>query len=176
MKRLILMRHAKTEPWYQGAHDEGRALLPRGKQDARLVASELEQRGWSPDLVLLSSARRTRETWAAMHEFFPNARHLVLETLYLAGTSTLETQLREYEDTPTLMVLGHNPGMHDLAAGLSSFAGSINQKAALTLAAKMPTAAAALFEAGQAGPFEAALLRLQDYIIAKKLRVDPNEA
>jgi len=170
MKRLILMRHAKTEPWYQGTDDEGRALLPRGQRDAVLVADELKRRDWHPDQVLLSSARRTRETWNAMKPQLPNAQHQVREDLYLAGTSGLEDAINEYQGTSSLMLIGHNPGIHDLAAGISRRAGSINQKAALILASKMPTGAAALFEASDASHFDLEAFRLQDFIIAKKLR------
>lgn len=170
MKRLILMRHAKTEPWYQGGDDESRALLPRGKHDAGLVAAELKARGWVPDLVLISSARRTRETWLSMKDYFPGTERQVFEDLYLAGTSTLESMIKEHASTRALMLIGHNPGMHDLAAGLSSRAGSVHQKAAMTLASKMPTSAAALFETVTPGPFQPDAFRLQDYIIAKRLR------
>jgi phosphohistidine phosphatase len=170
MKRLILMRHAKTEPWYQGGDDESRALLPRGKSDAACVAAELKGRGWLPDLVLISSARRTRETWVAMKDFFPGTKRQIFEDLYLAGTSTLEQMIQAYAASQTLMLIGHNPGMHDLAAGLSSRAGARHQKAAMALASKMPTSAAALFETHTPGPFQTDMFRLQDYIIAKKLR------
>lgn len=173
MKRLILMRHAKTEPWYQGSDDAGRALLARGKSDAQLVAADLKTRGWLPDQVLISSARRTRETWAEMKLALPEARSEVLDGLYLAGTSALEAAISAHQACQTLMVLGHNPGIHDLAAGISSRGGSVNQPAAFMLASKMPTAAAALFEAHgpqDASAFDFSLLRLQDFIIAKKLR------
>jgi len=164
------MRHAKTEPWFQGSDDEGRALLPRGKSDAGLMAAELKARKWCPDQVLISSARRTRETWAEMKPFMPEAHYSVSEDLYLAGTSALEQAIEAHQDHETLMILGHNPGIHDLAAGMSSRAGTVNQKAALTLASKMPTAAAALFEASQNGPFDTSIFRLQDFVVAKRLR------
>ena len=170
MKRLILMRHAKTEPWYQGVDDESRALLGRGRQDAKLVAAALQARNWFPDFVLMSTARRTRETWKAMADYFPDARTEVMEELYLAGTSALATAVRAHEVLETVMVLGHNPGIHDFAMGISSVAGSVNQKAALTLSEKMPTAVTALFEADEEGAFQPEAFRLQDFIIAKKLR------
>ena len=135
MIRLVLMRHAKTEPWYQGVMDEARALLPRGRKDAKLIADELKARQWLPDFVLMSTARRTRETWAAMSDEFPDARTEVMEDLYLAGTSALKAAVRDYETVPTVMVLGHNPGIHDFAMGISSQAGGVNQNAALTLSA-----------------------------------------
>lgn len=170
MKRLILMRHAKTEPWFQGTDDESRALLPRGKSDAGLVADALVEQDWVPDLVLVSSARRTRETWNMMAAAFGEARFIVLDELYLAGTVVLKEVIRAHQNEQTLMLLGHNPGMHDLAAYIASRAGTVNQPAAKTLSTKMPTGAAALFEAERDGDYKTSALRLQDFIIAKRLR------
>lgn len=175
MKRLILMRHAKTEPWFQGGDDRGRALVPRGKSDAARMARELAYREWQPDLVLVSSARRTVETWAAMATDLAPCQRLVLDSLYLAGTSALEREIVCASHVSTLLVLGHNPGIHDLAAHVSSRAGATSQQAAMTLAAKMPTAAAALFEADEDGAFDPAGFRLQEYIIAKTLRAEEAE-
>lgn len=175
MKRLILMRHAKTEPWFQGTDDEARALLPRGKTDAVLVAEALAGRGWMPEIVLVSSARRTRETWNNMAAAMPEARHIVMDELYLAGTAALEQAIGTHDGAGTLMLLGHNPGIHDLAALVASRAGTVNQPAAKTLSGKMPTGAAALFEAGEDTPFDATALVLQDFIIAKRLRPDTED-
>ena len=170
MKRLILMRHAKTEPWEHGIDDAARVLLPRGQSDAGLMASALSGRNWVPTRVLISSARRTRETWKFVSGAFPEAKVEVLDSLYLAGTQTLEDHIKKNEDAETLMLIGHNPGMHDLAAGISSRSGALNQKAAMTLAAKMPTSAAALFQAVDGDNFDVAAFRLVDYIVAKSLR------
>lgn len=169
------MRHAKTEPWHSGIDDQGRALLDRGKSDAALVAAEIKAQGWRPDRVLVSSARRTRETWRVMSESLMGTEHIVLDELYLAGTSAIETTIKAHDMNQTLMLLGHNPGMHDFAARMSSRAGTAHQKAAFMLADKMPTAAAALFESETDGPFEPEVFRLQAYIIAKKLRPDEME-
>ena len=170
MKRLILMRHAKTEPWDHGIEDAARILLPRGHGDARLIAAELVRRDWLPDRILISSARRTRETWKFLAETIPTTETKVLDELYLAGTHDLEKAISKNEDAQTLMLLGHNPGLHDLAAGISSQAGTNNQKAALKLAAKMPTSATALFEADTNGQFDPLKFKLIDYIIAKSIR------
>ncbi len=172
MKRLILMRHAKTEPWFAGEDDESRALVPRGKTDAACIAAEMRRLGWIPDEVLLSSARRTRETWLAMQDTLVTPAHKVLEGLYLAGTAYLQSLITAHDTTQTLMLIGHNPGIHDLAVQISSQAGAADQQAALTLSAKMPTSAAALFEAKTACPFEPVHFRLIDYIVAKSLRSD----
>lgn len=170
MKRLVLMRHAKTEPWFQGSDDEARALVPRGKTDAGLVAEALIGMGWIPDTVLVSSARRTRETWNMMASLMPSAHQVILDELYLAGTVALERAIGKYDTVGTLMLLGHNPGIHDLAVQIASRAGTVNQPAAKTLAGKMPTGAAALFEAGGDIGFEASTLVLQDFLITKRLR------
>lgn len=172
MQRLILMRHAKTEPWFQGTDDEARALLPRGKSDAELVAQALVSMGWTPDIVLVSSARRTRETWKMMVPLMAGARLVVLDALYLAGTAALEQAITDHEGAGTLMLLGHNPGIHDLAVQVASRAGTVNQPAAKTLAGKMPTGAAALFEAEEEAGFEPSALVLQEFLIAKRLRPD----
>lgn len=164
------MRHSKTEPWDDGFEDAGRVLMPRGKSDAKLIATELARREWTPNRVLMSSARRTRETWKYMQETFPEAQTQVLDTLYLAGTHALQEEIAGNHDVETLMVLGHNPGLHDLAAGFSSRSGATNHQAAMTLSAKMPTSATALFEAASDGEFDPAALKLVDFILAKPLR------
>lgn len=170
MKRLILMRHSKTEPWYQGGDDRSRALLPRGKSDARLVAEALKRREWLPDHVLVSSARRTRETWLELKPLVPQAECSVLDELYLAGTSAIEDLISEHSAAETLMLIGHNPGMHDLAVHLTSRAGTVDQQAAKLVNTKMPTSATALFEAAEDTGFHTSTFRLQDFIIAKSLR------
>ena len=63
MKRLIVMRHAKTEDWAEGIDDHGRALTERGRLDAANVGREIIAKDWTPDFVAVSSARRAKETW-----------------------------------------------------------------------------------------------------------------
>ena len=65
MDRLILMRHGKAERHAAQGGDFERALAERGRQDVALIASALAAEDLSPDLVLVSAARRTRETWDA---------------------------------------------------------------------------------------------------------------
>ena len=60
MKRLILMRHAKTEPWDELIDDHGRALTDVGHQAADVICAALQTSGWAPDKAVVSSARRTR--------------------------------------------------------------------------------------------------------------------
>ncbi|MEO0882108.1 MAG: histidine phosphatase family protein [Pseudomonadota bacterium] len=170
MKRLILMRHAKTEPWFQGTDDESRALIARGHTDAALIADVLQDMDWRPDLTVLSPARRTRETWTAMQDQFPSADKKIVEALYLVGTRGLADIVRDHDFAGTLMVIGHNPGIHDFACQIVAEAGTASRPAALTLSQKMPTGAVALFEAQSERPFNAEAFRLIDFVRPKTLR------
>ena len=62
MKRLLVFRHAKAGP-HDVAHDKERALIDRGRNDAALMGRAMGDKGYLPDLVLCSSAKRTMETW-----------------------------------------------------------------------------------------------------------------
>jgi len=172
MKRLILMRHAKTEPWYQGVDDEARALVARGHTDAALIAESLLHHGWRPDLVVMSPARRTRETWAAMKDRLTEPEARIVDELYLVGTRGLADIVEAHEFAGTLLLIGHNPGMHDFACQIAAEAGTASRPAALNLAQKMPTGAIALFEAETERAFNPAAFKLMDFIKPKSLRPD----
>ena len=170
MKRLILLRHAKTEPWYEGVDDHGRALIERGRLDAALVAGALVDEGWSPDLVLVSTARHARETWGAAVPVFPAARYQLEDNLYLAGAHGIEQVLADHDGAPTVMVIGHNPGMHDLACAILRVAGSQDHHSALRVTEKFPTGCAALFEAEEDGAYSPTGFKLAGVIRPKDLR------
>jgi len=171
MKRLILMRHAKTENWFQGTDDEARALVARGWTDARAMSQALVERSWVPDKVIMSSARRTRETWKAMSEYMPGIEHGVLEALYLVTPEELfDLALENWEGVETLLVIGHNPGMHDLARALARDHSSSDAIGTKALGAKMPTCGTALFEQDDSGAPLEQTLRLAEFIAAKDLR------
>ncbi len=166
MKRLILMRHAKTEPWTEGIDDHGRKLTPNGHIAASAIAIALQDAGWVPDRALISSARRTRETWAHVSQVFKTCEGEFDEGLYLAGARGIMDYILDAEagGVSTLLVVGHNPGMHDLAVRLLREAGSGDHQAAIRVSAKMPTGAAAMFEADQDGAFVPLHFRLQNFI------------
>ncbi len=173
MKRLILFRHAKTEPWFEGADDHGRALTERGHEDARRVAKRIEDLGWSPNTALISSARRARETWAeAAHIFGPCAISIV-EALYLASATTIESVISERAAVgDCTLVIGHNPGLHELGLELVRLSNRSERFAAESLAAKFPTGGAALFESANNDPTSMAGFNLVDFIRPKDLRPD----
>lgn len=170
MKRLILMRHAKTEPWTEGIDDFGRALTPQGHEDARRMAQELVALGWSPGLILVSSARRARETCAEVASVVTGEKVRPMESLYLTGVRGLSEAVRQNDRPDTLMVIGHNPGLHDFALTLLKEGGAADLEAAGRLHEKFPTSCAALFEAPSAGPFVPAQLKLTGVLRAKDFR------
>ncbi len=119
-KRLLLMRHADAGPYEPGA-DHERPLVPQGRSDATLVGERLRAVGAQPDLVVCSTAARTRETLerilAAIGRSAP-VRHE--PRVYGAPTGTLLDVVQEVDDAVgTLMLVGHNPGTHALAVTLA---------------------------------------------------------
>ncbi|MEH6488477.1 SixA phosphatase family protein [Hyphomonas oceanitis] len=170
MKRLILMRHAKTEPWTEGIDDFGRALTEQGHADARRVAEEIVARGWSPERILVSTARRARETCSEVAQVVEGERVRPMEALYLSGQRGILDAVRQNDGATTLMVIGHNPGLHDFALNLMRDGGSSDHESSERLAEKFPTACAALFESDENGPFLPVHFRLTDVMRARDFR------
>jgi len=170
MKRLILMRHAKTEPWSEGIDDFGRALTPQGHLDAERMAQELVSLGWSPERILVSSARRARETCSEVAAVVTGEKVRPMESLYLTGVRGLTEAVAHNDAAETLMVIGHNPGLHDFALAIMREGGAVDHQASQRLGEKFPTSCAALFEADQAGPFVPAHFRLIRVLRAKDFR------
>ncbi|MEO1641736.1 MAG: histidine phosphatase family protein [Pseudomonadota bacterium] len=169
MKRLILMRHAKTEGWTEGVDDHGRALTQSGHQTADRMGLALKSIGWVPERAIISTARRTRETWAHLSGVFPNCDFAFEDGLYLAGERGIVDFISEHDGAGTLMVLGHNPGMHDLAVSIMRASGSADHRSAIKLAAKLPTGACALYESEEDGAFLPVHFLLQTFLRPKDL-------
>ena len=104
------MRHAESSSDYHGLADHDRPLNVRGQKDACLVGDALAERGWLPQLVLVSSSTRTLETLEGMAQHMEGVKAEVRPEIYHAGISTLLTQLEGILDEGTTMILGHNPG------------------------------------------------------------------
>ena len=118
MRRLILLRHGKAVP--QGAApDFERSLEARGIEDSRHVGAYLAEEGILPDLALVSPAFRTRETWNAAALAFSDVAVTFDPELYLASTDQVLHSIQTHGgDARTLIVVGHNPSLHDLAVEL----------------------------------------------------------
>jgi phosphohistidine phosphatase len=145
MRRLLLLRHAKAERSVPGGRDEERVLTDRGRTDAAKLGAYLLRHGLVPDLTLVSSAARTRETWhqaAAAFEHVPSTQFE--ERLYGAPPDTILQVIRETAPkVTTLLVVGHNPGLHEAAIMLVA-AGDIDARQRLN--EQFPTAALAVIE------------------------------
>ena len=170
MKRLILMRHAKTEPYGEGIDDFGRALTDQGHDDARRMAEELVALGWSPERILVSTARRARETCSEAARVFEGEKVRPMEALYLCGVRGLTDAVKQNDGAGTLMVIGHNPGIHDFALDILREGGSLDHYAALRLSEKFPTSCVAVFEREDEGSFVQPLFRLAAVLRAKDYR------
>lgn len=169
MKRLILMRHAKTEPWDESVDDHGRALTSVGHIAAEAVAIALKTSGWVPDKALISTARRTRETWGHLAQVFPATGCHFDESLYLASARVISDVIQRHHGASTLMMIGHNPGIHELSLSLIRDAGASDDTIASRLAAKMPTGGTAMFEASEEGNFRPSSFKLVQFIAPKDL-------
>ena len=121
MRRLILMRHASAGSAPAGGEDIDRPLTDAGRAEASRVAGALAKAGLSPDRAHVSAAKRTRQTWDAMAPAFPGAIAQIHDGLYNADSLALLTLVAdetEDEADETVMILGHNPGIHIAAVHL----------------------------------------------------------
>jgi phosphohistidine phosphatase len=116
-KHLHLLRHAKSS-WAEPAlADHDRPLAPRGRRAAKLVGKHLRDRQIELSLVLCSPAKRARQTL----EFVAPTGEVVIERgLYGASAEQLLDRLRQVSDQDdAVMLIGHNPAIEELAAGLA---------------------------------------------------------
>jgi len=117
---LLLMRHAKSSWDDPRLSDHARPLNPRGRAAAAAMRRMMQEAGLAPDLVLVSSARRTLQTLEALEPWDDTPLVEPMDALYLAGPEQLLTVLRGVAETVrSVLVLGHNPGLHDLALSLA---------------------------------------------------------
>ena len=146
MKRLFLLRHAKSDWGDPGLDDFDRPLSRRGRNAAPRVAAWMHESDLVPELVLCSAARRTTETWELMTPVLgaiPTEHH---GALYLASPGRILDLLAEQDDgVQSIMVIAHNPGTEELASRLT--AGG-DDRARERMRLKFPTAALAVISFG----------------------------
>jgi phosphohistidine phosphatase len=149
MRRLMLLRHAKTEHDAPSGRDQDRRLDERGRTDAVRIGGWIGRHPPFPDVVLVSPAIRARQTWEiaweAMKDLSPQPRVELLPELYGAAPSQLLQTVRasSSSDPKILMLVGHNPGMHELALALT---GSGEAAARKALADNLPTSGLVVFD------------------------------
>jgi phosphohistidine phosphatase len=138
MRRLLLLRHAKAERPEPGMQDISRGLIDRGRKDAAKIGVYVARHALVPDRVVVSPSARTQETWEyAAAAFKPAPAAMSAERLYDATPHDI---IGVVKDSPraarTLMLIGHNPGLHEAAVMLIA-AGDIDARERLR--EKLPT-------------------------------------
>ena len=170
-RELILLRHAKSSWEDPTLRDFDRPLNDRGRRDAPRIGEELRWLGLIPDLILCSTARRTLQTLEAVKQFAPSSdRTHRTDALYLAEADGVRAIIRDRAKSHRrVLVIGHNPGLEELALFLADPATS-DQTALARLAEKFPTGAFAAFAVA-----ETAWARLEDEQAQLKRFVRPRD-
>ena len=120
MRELILLRHAHAEPADNGQADIDRPLSPHGLAEAEAAGRWLLEQRLVPDRVLCSPARRTRETLEAVLGLTGYVEQRLDERVYEATPGTLAALVDEHREVERLLLVGHNPGLEQLVALMSS--------------------------------------------------------
>ncbi len=141
MRRLLLLRHAKSA-YPTGVADIDRPLNDRGRDAAPLMGAYIAREGLVPGHALVSPARRTQETWEAVRAACPDTAMETVAAIYEAPAGRILDAIRSAPTAAdSLLVIGHNPGLGDLALRL---AGGGPKELRGDLSQKFPTAALAV--------------------------------
>jgi phosphohistidine phosphatase len=143
VRTLYLLRHAKSSWDDPGLADHDRPLAPRGQRAATTMAEHLRDEGIAPELVLCSSSRRTRQTLERIASALGDEAEVEFEReLYAASAQELLDRLRDVDDdVESVMVIGHNPGIEQLALSLAGEGAKLAD-----MRRKFPTAALATLD------------------------------
>lgn len=167
MHTLYLLRHAKSSWADSSLADRERPLAPRGRRDAKRIAKHLLRNASEPELVLCSTAARARETLELLRPSLAGSAIDLEDELYGASADTLLERLRLVPDeVASVMLIGHNPALQDLALVLAKAGAELER-----LEVKFPTAALATLALTNASwphlsPGEAVLA---DWVVPKQL-------
>ncbi|MES2195855.1 MAG: histidine phosphatase family protein [Pseudomonadota bacterium] len=149
MRRLLLLRHAKTETDAPSGRDQDRRLDDRGRRDAAEIGGWIGRHPPFPESVLVSPAVRSSQTWEiawqAMQALVPQPQVEFPPELYGADPAQLleAVHAAAAADPKVLLLVGHNPGMHELALMLAGSGDAAGRKA---LDDNMPTSGLAIFD------------------------------
>jgi phosphohistidine phosphatase len=151
MRRLMLLRHAKTESEAPSGRDQDRQLDERGRQDAADIGGWIGRHPPCPDIVLVSPAVRAQQTWSlaseALQTHAPQPQAETITELYGADPGQLLQIVRmaATTDPRQLLLVGHNPGMHELALALVDN-NHADANARQALADNLPTSGLVVFD------------------------------
>jgi phosphohistidine phosphatase len=130
--RLFLLRHAKAGWALPGVRDFDRPLEASGRTDAEATGAEMRERGYVPDITLCSNALRARETLEGVAGQADTGRVVFSDKLYSEDAAGYLALIHKNADSGSVLVIGHNPMMEDLATAVSGD-GDPAARAALTL-------------------------------------------
>jgi len=139
MRRLLLLRHGKTERTGPGQLDRERELTKRGRGDAALIGAYMAKHGLVPELAVVSPARRTQETWTLLSAAFTGKKQPRVsndERVYNASAEVLFDVIAEPSKARSLLIVGHNPSVQEVAVKLIA---SGDVEARERIAEKLPT-------------------------------------
>jgi phosphohistidine phosphatase len=175
VRRLLLFRHAKAQRPEPGMEDRARVLVERGRRDSVRIGAYLASNGLVPDRVLISPSARTQETWKFTASAFSSTPTAVtVEQLYGATPRAVIALIQEAPtEAHTLLVIGHNPELHELALMLVA---SGNPGARKLLQDKLPTAGLVImdFTFDDWHKLHRQSGRLEHYVTPKLLEVASN--
>lgn len=114
MHQLLVLRHAKADR-PPGIADRDRPLTDTGRKHAAAMRDSMQRLGLAPDLILVSPSVRTMQTLGTLEPWDDTPLTETIEDLYLAGCAQMISVLRNVAETVrTVLLIGHNPGLHDL--------------------------------------------------------------
>jgi phosphohistidine phosphatase len=175
-RQLILLRHAKSD--WPDVPDRERPLAKRGRRDAPRIGRWLHEHGYQPDVVVVSAARRTRQTWDLVAPELGGTPAVRFEPrAYAASALTLLYLAQELPSRyQTALFIAHNPGLSDLASSLAAPGMGPGMDRATTTdngprpQISLPTAAVAVLEfSGDWPSLTPGQARLTDHIIPADL-------
>lgn len=141
MGRLFLLRHAKAGWAMPGVRDFDRPLEASGRADAEATGTEMRSRGYVPDITLCSNALRARETLEGIAGQADTGRVLFSDKLYSEDAAGYLALIHEASNGGSVLVIGHNPMMEDLATAVS---GDGDPSARAALSSGFPTSGLAV--------------------------------
>jgi phosphohistidine phosphatase len=167
-RSLYVLRHAKSSWDDPAQRDHERPLAPRGRRAVKLLSEYVERNAIRPDLVLCSTARRTRDTLAGVH---PPGEALIEPELYTATVGELIERLRQVPaEVGAVMVIGHNPAVQMLVLRLARPEPDPGERLA-AVRRKFPTGAMATLSFSDAWlDLSAGCAELTDYVRPKALQ------
>jgi len=141
-RRLTLLRHAKSD--WPDLPDHDRPLAKRGRKDAPRIGRWLRTHGYVPDVVICSTALRTRQTWDLVAPELNGSAEVRFEPRAYAASALTLLYLCQELPAPchAALLIAHNPGIEELAASL----GGAQEGAPESAGLRFPTAAVAVFE------------------------------